>query len=94
MNTKTAYQFDQAGLYMGETLADESPLEPGVYLLPAGCTLTAPPESWPETKWPRFNGKKWTLVKKPALPTASELTPEEKLRQFLIDNPDVAKLVS
>lgn len=40
---KTVYQTDSTGLYVGETEADESPLEPGVFHIPAGCTETAPP---------------------------------------------------
>lgn len=95
MNTKTAYQYDVAGLYYGETVADESPLEPGVYLVPALCTLTPPPATWPESKWPRWNGRKWALIKKPVVPEpAAEPTPEEKLRRFLAENPDVSNLIS
>jgi len=44
MTTKTVYQFDLNGVYIGPTDADESPLEPGVYLIPGGCVETAPPE--------------------------------------------------
>lgn len=32
--TKTVVQLDKDGFYVGTTIADESPLEPGVYLLP------------------------------------------------------------
>ena len=44
MTTKTVFQTDAGGVYLGETVADESPLEPGVWLLPAGCVEVAPPE--------------------------------------------------
>ncbi|GAB7080830.1 hypothetical protein [Megalodesulfovibrio paquesii] len=37
------YQLDAAGYYLGEAVADESPLEPGVWLIPAGCVETPPP---------------------------------------------------
>lgn len=40
----TVYQTDAAGLYLGPVEADESPLEEGVYLIPAGCVEVAPPE--------------------------------------------------
>lgn len=91
MKTKPAYQTDPAGLYCGETVADESPLEPGVYLVPAGAVLVAPPESWPDDKWPRWNGSAWALVTRPK--PANDNTPAEKLAAFLAANPDVAALI-
>lgn len=92
--SKTAYQFDPAGLYQGETAADESPLEPGVYLLPARCTLVAPPADVPDGKWPRWNGKAWDLVNRPApAAPANDNDPVAKLQAFLASNPDVAALL-
>lgn len=90
---KTAYQYDYAGLYAGETAADESPLEPGVYLLPARCTLTPPPADVPAEKWPRWNGSAWVLVNRPAPVEAPASDPVAKLRDFLNANPDVAALL-
>ena len=86
-----AYQTDIAGLYVCETVADESPLEPGVYLTPAGATLEAPPETWPDDKWPRWNGFAWELVTKPTMP--EQKTPGQKLAEFLAQNPDVLKII-
>lgn len=43
MTIKTVYQLDPGGLYMGLAAAYESPLEPGVFNLPAGCVDLAPP---------------------------------------------------
>lgn len=96
MTSKIVYQIDYAGHYAGQTEADESPLEPGVFLIPARCVEVPPPESWPEDRWPRFNGKTWDLV---LLPQAPEPVPEitdpvSKLQAFLIANPDVASLIS
>jgi hypothetical protein len=65
MATKTVFQLDRAGMLLGETEADESPLEPGVWLIPAGCVETAPPAEWPADKWPRWVGRKWELVTHP-----------------------------
>lgn len=82
----SAYQYDLAGYFVGVTEADESPLEPGVFLLPARCTLT-PPQNPSEGEWPRWNGSAWALV---ALPVSD---PVAKLRDFLTKNPDVAALL-
>lgn len=82
-----AYQYDSAGHYVGETVADESPLEPGKYLLPARCTLTPPPADVPADKTPRWNGTAWDVVTKPSR-VADD--PAAKIRSFLEQNPDVA----
>lgn len=84
------YQYNQAGMYQSETEADESPLEPGVYLLPARTTLVAPPAEVPEGRWPRWNGVAWELVNKPH---AAAPDPLAKLTAFLNENPDVAALI-
>lgn len=61
MLTKTVYQTNHLGLYVGPVLADESPLEPGVFLMPGGCVEVAPPEA-PENKIQYWNGKRWQLL--------------------------------
>lgn len=91
MNTKPAFQYDNAGLFIGETVSHASPLEPGVFLLPARCTYVAPPADVPADKWPRWNGAAWDLVTRPA-PNA-EPSAVAKLQQFLAANPDVAALI-
>lgn len=88
---KTAYQTDAAGRLTGEAQADESPLEPGVWLLPAGATFDAPPAEWPDDKWPRYVAGKWELVTRPAV--ADSATPTAKLAAFLAANPDVAAII-
>lgn len=93
MNTKTVYQTDRAGMYCGDTVADESPLEPGVFLMPAGCVSKAPPKQWADDKWPRWNGAKWELVTKPQPQAANDNDPVAKLQAFLAANPDVAALL-
>lgn len=96
MTTKNVYQADLSGFFCGVTEADESPLEPGVFHLPARCTEMPPPEVWPDTHWPRFNGSAWVLVRKPlvVLHDGNEITdPVAKLRLFLNNNPDVADLL-
>lgn len=91
MKSIPAYQFDRSGYYLGEIEADESPLEPGVYLLPARCTLIPPPADVPEGRCPRWNGAGWVLVNQP--PERSAPDPVTKLREFLSANPDVAELL-
>jgi len=61
MPSKTVYQTNQLGLYVGTATADESPLEPGVFLIPGGCVEVAPPEA-PEGKIQSWDGKRWTLL--------------------------------
>lgn len=94
MNTKPAYQYDFSGLFVGETVADESPLEPGVYHIPARCTLEMPPAEWPTDKWPRWNGAAWDLVTKPTPANDNAPDPVAKLQAFLAANPDVAALLN
>lgn len=89
MSTKPAYQYNHAGLFAGTTEADESPLEPGVFLLPARCTFTPPPADVPDDKWPRWNAHAWELVNRPA-PAANDNDPVAKMMAFLEANPDVA----
>lgn len=92
MTEKIAYQFDRAGLLAGITEADESPLEPGVFLLPGRCTFTAPPDAVPDDKWPRWNGVAWELVNRPT--PANDNNPLAKLQAFLTANPDVAAVLN
>lgn len=61
MTIKTVYQTNHLGLYVGAVTADESPLEPGVFLIPGGCVEVAPPEV-PEGKAACWNGKRWQLL--------------------------------
>lgn len=93
MSSKTVYQFDVAGRYLGETEADESPLEPGVYHLPARTTETPPParDTWPENTWPRWNFVEWVMTGStdPLQRDGAAEDPLEKLARFLQANPDV-----
>ena len=91
MSHKIVYQIDLAGLFMGSVSADPSPLEPGIFLIPAGCVELAPPINWPDDQWPRWNGFKWELIQKPKVQQAT--SPEQKLADFLAQNPDVLQLI-
>jgi len=47
--------------YVGFSNADPSPLEPGIFLIPAYATELEPPE-YSESKVPVFNGTSWDIV--------------------------------
>lgn len=109
-NTKPVSQLYATGYFASITLADESPLEPGVWLMPALTVDAIPPGTytpstdpglvgtfepdWPADKWPRWNGSAFLLVSKPQAEAEAESSPAEKLAAFLSANPDVAALVN
>ena len=61
MTHETVYQTDSLGIFIGTAIADKSPLEPGVLLIPRGCVETAPP-AIPEGKVAHWDGEKWSLI--------------------------------
>ncbi len=61
METKIVYQVDELGIYVGQAVADASPLEEGVWLIPSGCVKVAPPKV-PAGKAARWDGGRWKLV--------------------------------
>lgn len=58
---KTVYQTDAAGVFVGETVAHESPLEPGAVLIPAGC-VESPPPAAAAGHAAMWSGSAWALV--------------------------------
>jgi hypothetical protein len=86
---KTVSQLDAAGIFVGPTLADESPLEPGVWLLPGGAVDVLPPVV-PDGRQMVWNGQGFELVAlpdpepEPAPPTLAERQ-TEALRQIDAD---------
>ncbi|HGM6414783.1 TPA: hypothetical protein ACKP8A_000714 [Stenotrophomonas maltophilia] len=91
MKTLTVWQCDAEGYLVGRTIADESPLEPGTFLIPAGAIATKPPYPTPEPSEWRWSGCAWELVA--ARPPMRLPTPEERLAAFLKANPDVSALL-
>lgn len=85
---KTVYAFHAAtGQYLGplELTADDlSPLEPGVYLMPGGCTDIAPPAASGSNR-AIWTGDHWQLVEEPAsaIPPAPVPPTEEQAAQAL-----------
>lgn len=74
-----AYNYHEGtGIYLGSEEADESPLEPGIFHLPAYSTAIAPPSE--QAGFVRvWNGNVWQQV---AIPTAPEPPPitEDQVR--------------
>jgi hypothetical protein len=59
---KSIYNYSQfTGEYFGSSEADESPLEPGIFLIPAYATELPPPELTSENTMQVFIGE-WTIV--------------------------------
>jgi hypothetical protein len=65
MTEKIVSQLDAAGYFVAGVVADESPLEPGVFLLPGGSIDVAPP-TIPEGKVALWQGESWAFVNPPA----------------------------
>jgi hypothetical protein len=103
MRTKTVYQLDSNGIYLGEERSFESPLEPSVFLIPAGCIEVKPPE-FSDKQYAKWNGKEYEILdipepeKEPAPPepTKEELEAQEyeakiqaEIRQMAIERIEV-----
>ena len=58
--SKTVSQLDVDGYFVGFAIADESPLEPGTFLLPGGCVDAAPP-AIPEGHRARWDGSSFSV---------------------------------
>lgn len=74
---KIVPQLNIDGYYLGPTVADESPLEPGVYLLPAGAIDAHLPETL-EGKIARW-ADKWLYEDIPLPEPEPETPPEPEL---------------
>lgn len=74
MAEKIISQLDAEGYFSGPTVADESPLEPGVFLIPMGA-VDVPPPSVPEGKRARYVGGKFVLENIPMPEPEPEPTP-------------------
>jgi hypothetical protein len=76
-NQKLVSQLDADGYFFGPAIADESPLEPGVFLLPAGAVECSPP-SVPDGKRAKYVEGKFIFetipgTEPPPPPTAEEI---------------------
>lgn len=78
------YQTDETGYFLGPTEADESPLEPGQYLIPRGAVEPAPPALNPGER-ARWTGAAWEVEAPPAEPEPVALTLDEQKAARLVD---------
>lgn len=78
MGTKPCLQLDDNGYLIGHTVADESPLEPGIYLLPAGAVDADTPVI-PDGKRAKWNGSGFDIEDIPESPSFPNLDiPQEQ----------------
>ena len=81
---KTVYRYDEDNCYIGTDRAFESPLEKGVFHIPASCTEIEPPEGKEgfKTKW---NGEAWEYEEIPKEPEPKPPTFDELKASKLIE---------
>lgn len=79
MNTKVVSQLDAFGYLLGPAVADESPLEPRLYLIPGGCVDVEPPEV-PAGQRARWVAGEW-IIEAAANPV-DEAKPPESIEQW------------
>lgn len=98
MSHKIVSQLDVDGYLVGPTQAFESPLEKGIFLIPAGA-INVHPVDVPEGQRAKWVDGAWVFEELPQ--TAEEAAVEEvivdpvdKLKSFLLANPDVATLLA
>ena len=76
------YQTDIDGVYVGDTVADQDPLDSNNWLIPAGCVETAPP-TITDSQLAKWNGAKWAVENIPVVepdPEPEPLSPAETVR--------------
>lgn len=75
MNQKIVSQLDAKGYFVGPVLAEESPLEPGIYLIPGGAFDKAPPKTMAEGMRYKISGASWRAEPIPTPEPEPELIP-------------------
>lgn len=79
---KTVYRYDEDNCYIGTDRAFESPLEKGVFHIPANCTEIEPPEGKEGFKI-KWNGEAWEYEEIPKEPETEQPTLDELKAQKL-----------
>ena len=79
---KNVIQLDADGFFAGFTTADESPLEPGVFHLPAGAVDAGNPPELTGGERAKWSGKRWLIIQpEPEPEPEPEPTVAEQLAQ-------------
>lgn len=90
---KKVAQLDSNGYFVGMTTADESPKEPGIYLMPAGTVEAEAPEIPENHKAKWNNGWTFEAIPEPVVEEVEELVdplePWERNRLNEYPPPDV-----
>lgn len=60
--SKTVYQINAQGLYVGPVQVPESPQQPGDFVVPPDCVENPPPTIIPSLKAACWNGQRWQLL--------------------------------
>ena len=94
MNTKPVCQLDEEGYFVGITVADASPLEPGGWLLPAGAVDASPPPFDVETHRAMWNGSEFVIEPLPVPEPEPEPEPPIPLTQRELDEERYRKRAS
>lgn len=82
--TKIVYRYDENNCYIGTDRAFESPLEKGVFHIPANCTEIEPPEGKEGFKI-KWNGEAWEYEEIPKEPETDPPTFDELKASKLIE---------
>ena len=82
---KQVSQLDQDGYFVGITIADESPLEKGVYLIPAGAVDSDAP-SIPDDRRAKWENGQWVFedIPQPEPEPEPEPPTDEEVKQTRI----------
>ena len=84
MTEKIVSQLDENGVYVSPVVADESPLEPGVFLIPSRA-VDIPPPKVPDGKYAKWNGTLFEFFPIPEPepePIPEPQTPEQIIAQY------------
>lgn len=85
--TKIVYRYDENNCYIGTDRAFESPLEKGVFHIPANCTEIEPPEEKEGFKI-KWNGEAWEYEEIPKEPEPEPPTFDELKANKLVEVDD------